>query len=163
MAQTIHVNMAHFAVVKNDGFLEARALGSCVGIAVYDLTSKVAALAHPMLPDIHSANKSSRHNLAKFVNTVIDELVKEMLRRGAKKENMAAKLAGGANMFPELTKEGSMLIGKRNVEMAKKKLSGMGIPLIAEETGGCVGRTIILDVRTGKLKVRTAFYGEKEI
>ena len=78
-----------------------------------------------------------------------------------KKDLIRAKLAGGANMFPDISR--SDHIGKRNVDAAKKALTELRIPLIAEDTGGTYGRTIVLDTATGKLKVRSLARGEKEI
>jgi chemotaxis protein CheD len=160
---TIRVGMAQFAVAKNPSFLETQSLGSCVGVALYEPQHKIGGMAHPMLSDIRFAKESSRTNLGKFVNTAIEELIKEMIRQGARKEYIEAKLAGGANMFPDIPKQDVMHIGRRNVEAAKEKLEELGIPIIAEETGGSVGRTISLDTTTGKLRVRTAMLGEREI
>lgn len=163
MTETIRVQVGHFEAVKNPTKIEIQALGSCVGIVLYDKEARVGGMAHPMLPNIASASAASRNNLGKFVDTAIDELIKEMLKQGAKKENIIAKLSGGANMFPEITTAGSLQIGMRNIESAGDKLKILGISVIAEDTGGTFGRTITLDTINGKLKIRTAMQGEKEI
>lgn len=163
MAQKIHVSMAEFAVGKGDDLIETQALGSCVGVVLYEPYKKIGGISHAMLPSITEAKESSRSNLAKFVDTGIVGLINEMIKQGAMKKYIRAKLAGGANMFPDITNSKSIHIGKRNTEAAKKKLAELEIPITAEETGGSYGRTIILDVSTGKLKVKTFNFGEKEI
>jgi len=161
--EVIRVGMAQLAAAQSPDFLETLALGSCVGIVLYDPHAKIGGLSHAMLPDIGFAKESSRGNAAKFVNSAIEELIKEMMRKGINEEYLWAKLAGGANMFPDITRQEVMHIGRRNVETARNKLKELGIPIIAEETGGSFGRTITLDTNSGRLKIRTAQRGEREI
>ncbi|MDD5773905.1 MAG: chemotaxis protein CheD [bacterium] len=160
---TIRVNMAQLAVVKSPDNIETRALGSCVGIVLYENYAKLGGLAHAMLPDGNNMKESLRNNPAKFVNSSIDMLLTQIIKLGADKRFIKAKIAGGANMFPNIIRDNSLSIGKRNVDAAKKKLKELEIPLIAEETGGSIGRTIILDTSTGKLKIRSIVHGVKEI
>lgn len=163
MAETICVHMAQLAVAKIPDKIETQALGSCVGIVLYDSYTKIGGLAHTMLPEREVVKKSSQINLAKFADTATEELVKKMISEGAKKRFINAKLAGGADMFPEISKQGLTHIGKRNIDAAKAKLKELNIPIIAEDIGGTFGRTITLDTVTGKLKVRSIARGEKEI
>lgn len=75
---------------------------------------------------------------------------------------MVAKLAGGAQMF-EVTRSEFMNIGKRNVEAAKKILDELKIPIVAEDTGGNYGRTIIFYSEDGRLEIKTIGKGTKTI
>ncbi len=65
-----------------------------MGIAIRDPVTKIGGLAHIMLPDSTSIRNSSQ-NIAKFADTGIDELVRQMEKLGAKKARMVAKIAGG--------------------------------------------------------------------
>ena len=159
---TIRVGMAQLAVAKSPDKLETQALGSCVGTVLYDATTKIGGLSHAMLSDINDAKSSSRSNLAKFVNTAIEQLLSKMIELGARKRNIKARLAGGANMFPEI-KVDVLHIGQRNTNTARACLEKAKIPIIAEEIGGNFGRTINLDTETGVLHVRTIAHGEKDI
>jgi len=58
-----------------------------VGIALYDRTTKIVGLAHAMLPD--SSQVKNKTNAAKFVDTAIELLVKEMLSLGASKKELS--------------------------------------------------------------------------
>src|SRR5690554_3920898 len=91
------VGMADYKAIKSTGILTTLGLGSCVGIALYDKINKVAGLAHIMLPS--SLEIKNNSNKAKFADTAIEELIKEMLFLGASKKYIVAKLAGGSQMF----------------------------------------------------------------
>lgn len=128
-------------------------LGSCVGVAIRDTGGKVGGLAHVMLPD-SKAIKNSQTNIAKFADTGIDELVRQMEALGASRRRMVAKIAGGATMFNYTAKADSMQVGCRNVEAVKKKLGELGIPIIAEDTGLNYGRTVVFYPETGEFQIK---------
>ncbi len=163
MSDIIYVGMAQFKVVGRPDKIETQALGSCVGTVLFDQSTGMGGISHAMLPDVNEAKETSRGNLGKFVNTAVPKLLDEMLERGANRILIRAKLAGGANMFPDISRGGAPHIGQRNVSAAKKALAELRIPIVADETGGVYGRTIILDTMTGLLNVRSVFHGEKEV
>ena len=156
MQETL-VGMADLKTAKAPAVLTTIGLGSCVGIALYDTVNKVAGLAHAMLPD--STKISNNANVAKFVDTGTAVLLEMMLKLGAKKGLIKAKLAGGAQMFDIDAKNELMRIGDRNVEAAKKILQFMNIPIIAAQTGENFGRTIKLDAQSGALTIKTVGRG----
>jgi len=128
-------------------------LGSCVGIALYDRTRKIGGLSHILLPKAPPDETSAS---AKYADTAIGELIGRLTAAGANPRALTAKLAGGASMFARGGGD-MMQIGRRNVEMCREILSARVIPVIAEDTGGTVGRTIVFDCETGVLLVRTAW------
>ncbi len=153
----IIVGMADLNVTKDNGSLTTIGLGSCVGIALYDSVHKVAGLAHVMLPDSKAIQNNS--NVAKFADTAIVKLVNDMIRIGARKELMKAKIAGGAQMFAIHSTNESMRIGDRNVEATMRMLSSMNIPLIGKDTGNNYGRTVELYATDGKFIIKTIGHG----
>ena len=155
------VGMADMNVVKNPGALTTLGLGSCVGIALYDPVTKIAALAHCMLPE--AAQFQNNSNAAKFVDTAITQLIRDMERLGAVKRRIVAKLAGGAQMFAFTSSNESLRIGDRNVDAANKILKQMGIPIIASDVRENFGRTIELFAEDGSLIVKTIGKGIKTI
>lgn len=157
----IKVGMADYKVIKNTGILTTLGLGSCVGIALYDRSNKIAGLAHIMLPS--STEIKNNSNKAKFADTAIEELIKEMILLGANKKHIVAKLAGGSQMFSFGANTDILRIGERNVLAAKKKLMEMDVPIIAEDTGGNYGRTIELSSQDGSLLIKTIGHGIKTI
>lgn len=158
---TIKVGMADLNAVEHPDLLTTLGLGSCVGIALYDRSTKISGLAHIMLPSSQEIKNNS--NLAKFADTGIDELIDKMVKLGARKSNLTAKIAGGAQMFNFNSNNSMLRIGERNVLATKEKLKKLDIRIIGEDTGGNFGRTIIFDSKDGSLFIRTIGHGEKTI
>lgn len=156
----IKVGMADLNIIQ-EGTLITLGLGSCVGIAIYDKKKKIAGLAHIMLPSSKEIKNNS--NKAKFADSGIEVLINKMESIGAKKTNMVAKLAGGAQMFKFNNNNDILKIGERNVIASKSKLKDIGIKLISEDTGGNFGRTIEFNCYDGSLKIKTIGYGIKII
>jgi len=151
MANVVTVGISDFKVVSDPDSLITYALGSCVGICLYDPQTKVAGMSHILLPNI----TPNDDNKMKYADTAIPLLVKTMLSSNATKENIVAKIAGGASMFTVAFSNSSLAqIGTRNVESVKSVLAKLNIPIIAEATGGNQGRTIQFDAETGDLRVR---------
>ena len=162
MSEIIKVGMADLKVCVSPNGLTTLGLGSCVGIAIRDPVTKIGGLAHVMLPD-STAIRGSEGNIAKYANTGIVELVRQMEAKGAQKSRMKAKIAGGAMMFAFQNKSELVRVGDRNVEAAKKKLGELGIPILAEDTGANYGRTVIFYPETGDYIIRAVGKPEKII
>jgi len=156
----IAVGLSEWKEAERPDRLRTAGLGSCVGVVVYDDVAGRAAMAHVMLPDHHLA-RSSFHP-AKFADTAVPGLVELLLKKGSAIENLKAKFAGGAEMFPRSGGNGQA-IGARNITAVMEGLRRLNIPLIARDTGGNAGRTIEFDTVTSKLYIRTVKRGEKEI
>ena len=159
--EIIKVGMEDLNTVKAPGILTTLGLGSCVGIALYDKTNKIAGLVHAMLPS--SKEIRNNENKAKFVDTGIELLIEKMVREGAKKSNLTAKITGGSQMFSFNSSSNILNIGERNVIATKKKLQELKIRIISEDTGGNYGRTIELNAEDGSLLVKTIGHGIKII
>jgi len=80
---------------------------------------------------------------------------------GCHQRRMEAKIAGGACMFQ--FGDGKNKIGAQNVDAVKKKLTEMKIPLLASDTGGEHGRTVIFNIENGTMTIKSSFLGQKEI
>ena len=150
MAEMIKVGMADLKVCPPPNSITTLGLGSCVGIALYDPVTKIAGLAHVMLPDSTQIRNNS--NKAKFADTGIVELVNQMVRIGANKSRLVAKIAGGAQMFAfsSSSKSDMVRVGERNVEATKKALKSLNIRILAEDTGLNYGRTVDFYSDTGE-------------
>ncbi len=158
----IKVGMADLNVIEAPGILTTLGLGSCVGIVLYDKNNKIAGLAHIMLPS--SKEIKNNENKAKFADTGIEWLIEMMIKQGARKENLIAKVTGGSQMFSFNNNNSVLKIGgERNVIATKEKLRDLNIRIISEDTGGNYGRTIEVDAEDGSLLVKTIGHGEKII
>lgn len=159
--EVVKVGMADVKVIKAPGILTTLGLGSCVGITLYDKRTKVAGLAHIMLPSSKEIKNNS--NKAKFADTGIELLLEKMTLNGANRVSLVAKIVGGAQMFSFNSKSNILNIGKRNTIATKEKLKELKIPIISEDTGGNYGRTIELNAEDGSLLVKTIGHGIKNI
>lgn len=149
----IIVGMADLNVCIEPDYLTTLGLGSCVGIALYDSTAKIAGLAHSMLP--YQAEISVEGARSKFVDTSVEDLIQQMVLRGAKKERLSAKIAGGAHMFTFDNTTPAMMIGNRNVEAAIMELRKRHIPLLAMDVGETYGRTVELYAKNGAFVIKS--------
>ena len=140
--------MAEYTVAKPPNVLVTLGLGSCIGLALYDKYSKVSGLIHFMLPA-----SNGKKNTAKYADTGIPFLIEEMVKNGAKKRNIVAKLVGGAKMFSFGEENSVMNIGKRNSKAAKEILKDEGIKIVAEDIGEDFGRTMRFYSETGDVLV----------
>ena len=150
----INIGIADLNTTKCPGVLATYALGSCIGICLYDAELKIAGLAHIMLPWSKDAGAGADNNMRRYADTGITELIQKMCAMGAKKYRLTAKIAGGAQMFN--TNSTVFNIGERNVEAVKKVLATYNIPIVAEETGSNYGRTVFFYSEDGIMEVRAA-------
>ena len=161
MSVEIKVGMADLNVCVSPDRITTLGLGSCVGIALRDPVTKIGGLAHIMLPDSTTIRNNS--NIPKFADTGIEELVKQVTKRGANRTRLVAKIAGGAQMFGFNSNSEMVRVGERNVQATKKKLAELRIPILAEDTGKNFGRTVIFYPETGDFVIRAVGKPEYKI
>ena len=159
-SKEIKVGIADMKIARREGTLITYALGSCIGITLYDPAIKLAGLLHIMLPE---AGNMADMNVYKFADTGIAELVRLMVAKGANKGRMVAKIAGGAQMFAFQNKMEMVRIGERNVEAARKKLAELKIPILASDTGDSYGRTVIFYPENGDFVIKAVGRPQKVI
>ena len=126
-------------------------LGSCVAVCLYDQKIKIGGLNHFMLPLWNGDVLAS----PKYGNIAIEKLIEKMILNGASKQNMIAKIFGGANQI-----NSTINIGERNIQISKEHLATAGIKIVAESVGGAVGRKIKFNTRTGEVSMK--FLSKKE-
>ncbi|MDR0569629.1 MAG: chemotaxis protein CheD [Clostridiales Family XIII bacterium] len=152
MSELIRVGISDYAKAKAPNILVTFALGSCVGICLFDGATKTGGLSHIMLPDSTQAARNETNRM-KFADTALVDIVRDLKGMGAAR--LTAKIAGGAQMFstPGIGNLGN--IGERNVKAVKAALASLKIPIVAEDTGKNYGRTVYFDLSTGVMKVQS--------
>ena len=153
MSEVIKVGMADWKTCRGDDAVTTLGLGSCVGIAIRDPGTGIGGLAHIMLPD--STEIKNNSNRPKFADTGIEDMVKEIVRMGANRSRLVAKIAGGAQMFA--------FGSKSDMTASKKKLAQLKIPILAQDTGKNYGRTVIFYPKSGDFVIRSVGMPEKVI
>ncbi len=136
------------------------ALGSCIGISVYDPVAKVGGLLHYMLPDSTLDEKKAKDNPAMFADTGIPTLFKACYSLGAEKRRIIVKAAGGASILDDTN---FFRIGQKNIMAMRKIFWKNNVMIASEDTGANHNRTVRLDMATGKTFVRTSGGEMKEI
>lgn len=126
--------------------LVTHALGSCVGVTIYDPVATVGGMLHYMLPQSSIDEKKAQSNPYMFADVGIPRFFREAYKRGAKKENMRVVIAGGAQVF---SRNDFFAIGKRNVVMARKMFWKNNVLIAAEHVGSNIARTLYLDMSNG--------------
>jgi chemotaxis protein CheD len=155
---TIPVGISDYKTSKSPDTLVTYALGSCVGITLYDPASHVGGLSHIMLPTSTLKTASPDgviDDRMKYADTAIPDLITELERLGARRGSLRAKIVGGANMFTTTGTSFVDTIGERNIEAVRKVLAELGIPIIAEDVGANYGRTVYFLLEDGKVRVQS--------
>jgi chemotaxis protein CheD len=143
------VGMADCRVENNpEALLITYALGSCIGVILYDPVAAVGGLLHFMLPESRLAPDRSRERPFMFADTGIAKFVDAMYAEGARRGRLIACVAGAAQI---LDGEGIFEIGKRNYLATRRLLWKHGIMLDHESIGGTDFRTVSLEVATGRV------------
>lgn len=158
MNKELTVGIADMKFARQTGILITYALGSCIGISLYDPMIKLGALIHIMLPERVGTGDRA---IFKYADTGLAETLRKLEILGARKNRIIAKIAGGARMFE--MQDSNMLgnIGARNTTAVKQILSTAGIRLMGSDVGENFARTMSLDVSTGIVNIRC--YGRAEI
>ena len=131
--------------VANDNIIISTLLGSCVAACLYDPVNRVIGMNHFLL---------SNRRYAKDIPVCVTEagrygihamelLINEMMKKGAKRENLKAKAFGGGNVLKyESTRDNFFCVGNVNCNFVKEFLELENIPLVASSLGGENGRVI---------------------
>ena len=148
--KVINVGVGELAVSASPDILKT-ILGSCVGIAIYSPRDKVGGLLHIMLPRLNNGDM----NRTKYANSGIPELITIIEGKyGVNRRHMAAKIAGGANMF-SLKKTAAPLfdIGPNNITAVRYCLNELNIPITGEDVGLNYGRRVEFHIESGRMVI----------
>jgi len=142
-----------------DVVITTHALGSCVGLIIYDPAARVGGLLHYMLPDSNMDKERAQKNPFMFADTGIPLLFHTAYKAGARKERIQVTALGGAQI---LGVNDTFNIGKRNLLSMRKILWKAGVMLHNEDVGGTSPRTARLEIATGRVQVSFG-RGQQEI
>jgi len=150
---TIVVGVSDLAVSDDaDATLITYALGSCIGVTVFDPTTRIGGMLHFMLPSSKGSPDKARANPAMFADTGVPLLFKACYELGAKKSSLVVCAAGGAEILAD---DGHFKIGTRNRTILRKLFWKNSVLLAADDTGGTGSRTLSLHLDTGRIEIRS--------
>lgn len=127
-------------------------LGSCVSACIRDSISGIGGMNHFMLPD---GAKSDRDNPVsesmRYGTYAMEVLINQLLRNGARRENLEAKIFGGGNVLRSFTTNN---VGDRNADFVKRYLKDEGIRVTGEDLLDIYPRKVYFFPKTGKVLVK---------
>ena len=145
------VAVGDMKVGKDGDVLVTHALGSCLGLIVYDPVARVGGLLHAMLPLSRINPQKAESHPYMFVDRGVPLLFKTLYQMGGQKPRLIGKAAGCGS---PLGKNAMFKIGERNYTVLKKLLWKNSILLEAEDVGGTDSRTVHMDIATGRAIIR---------
>jgi chemotaxis protein CheD len=142
MKEVVDVNTGEVRAGGRDLILRSTAIGSCVVVAAYEPTSRIGALAHIMLP---GSAPSREWEKSKYAENAVAQMIKKLVKAGAKREKIEACLVGAGNVL----KGKDDTICKDNVNSAMETLKNKHVVIKASAIGGTSRRSVCLDIETG--------------
>lgn len=140
----------HVQIMQGDSYVTKQAnevlttiLGSCIAACIRDPQTGVGGMNHFLLPEGSGDDKNAR----RFGVNAMEVLINSLLKQGAQRGRLEAKLFGGANVLAQLSD-----VGTRNAEFAKKYLTDEGIRVIGGDVGGISPRRIQYWPLTGRAR-----------
>lgn len=133
------------------------ALGSCIGVCLYDPAIQVGGMLHYQLPSSKADPRPAKQNLFMYADTGMDILIRKLVSMGAKIKRMQVKIAGGAALS---TGPKGFDIGKRNYLAIKKILWAQGMVCDGEDVGGSHPRHMYLNMANGTVTVKSSGFAK---
>jgi len=130
--------------VHNEDMLIMTTLGSCIAACLYDRNAKVGGMNHFMLPD--GAGDSGRYG-----SYAMELLINEMMKRGATRMTMEAKVFGGGQVVSGMT---TMNVGERNTNFVMDYLKTERIPIVSKDVLDVYPRKVCYLPGSGKAMVK---------
>jgi chemotaxis protein CheD len=125
-------------------------LGSCVAACLYDPLLRIGGMNHFMLPDGGSPDDGGGDGSARYGAHAMELLVNDLLKRGARRARLLAKVFGGGNVLRGFQDP----IGSRNARFVLDYLGAERIPVVAQDLGDIHPRKVAFFVQTGRTLVR---------
>ena len=155
------VGVADMRVSNQQGeVLVTHALGSCIGVAIYDPTAKVGGILHFMLPDSTLDLGKAQEHPHMFADTGLPLLFRECYRLGAQKSRLRVKVAGGSQV---LGNREFFQIGRRNYAALRKIFLKNNVLIDNEDVGGSKARTLFLEMATGNVWIKVMGHNTIEL
>lgn len=136
---------------KPEEVLVTHALGSCIGVAIYDPEARVGGILHYMLPDSSLDPVKGQENPHMFADTGLPRLFRECYQKGAQKSRLQVKVAGGSQV---LGSREYFQIGRRNFAALRKIFLKNNVLIDKAHVGGTKARTLFLEIATGNVWVK---------
>lgn len=155
------INPGEYLVSEED-IIISTVLGSCIAVVLYDINLGLGGMNHFMLPGAFRPHpmQGGRVNPQDFLEEsarygmyAMEVLINELLKRGANRKKIQAKVFGGASVIHR-NDEGRKNIADTNIDFVFEYLETERIPLVSFDVGGSLARKIFFFVKTGKVPLK---------
>jgi len=127
-------------------------LGSCISACIRDTHLGIGGMNHFMLPTSSTADKDSPISESmRYGSYAMEVLINQLIRNGARRDTMEAKIFGGANVIKSFT---TSHVGERNAEFVKEFLTNEGIAISSEDLLDVYPRKVYYFPKTGKVLMK---------
>ncbi|WP_206085495.1 chemoreceptor glutamine deamidase CheD [Massilia polaris] len=126
-------------------------LGSCVSACIRDRVTGLGGMNHFMLPDGGGDVNNPVSASMRYGSYAMEVLINDLLKSGARRENLEAKVFGGGAVLRGFT---AINVGERNADFVMKFLKTEGIRVLAEDLNDIYPRKVYFFPRTGKVLVK---------
>ncbi|MFN4098845.1 MAG: chemotaxis protein CheD [Pararhodobacter sp.] len=140
----IPVIRGEFQVTSDPEIVLSTVLGSCVSVCLYDPSARIGGMNHYLLADPSEGEATS----LKYGAHAMELLINNLLRKGAGRANLQAKVFGGSKMSGRFAD-----IGPRNAAFALRYLKAEDFPVAGQDLGGTEARRINFHPVTGKARI----------
>ena len=141
--------------VSCDDLVIMTVLGSCIAACIWDVKSRVGGMNHFMLPDGDTGIDGS----GRYGSYAMELLINEMIKMGARRETMQAKIFGGGAVMAGFT---TMNVGERNTKFVLEYLSTERIPVVSQDVLDIHPRKVCFFPATGKALVKRLAHSHPE-
>lgn len=127
-------------------------LGSCVAACIRDVKSGIGGMNHFMLPDGGTGDINSPVSESmRYGNYAMEILINQLIKHGAKRENLEAKIFGGGSVLKAFT---AINVGERNAAFVKRYLKAENIRIAGEDLNDIYPRKVYFFPHTGRVLVK---------
>ncbi len=144
MDQIVYVSQGEYKTSDQPNVVLSTVLGSCVAACIWDMDAGLGGMNHFLLANASEADKA---NSLRYGVHAMEMLINDLLKKGARRSMLRAKLFGGANMASNLGD-----IGASNARFAKQFLATEDIPCLAESLGGTNARRVLFRPTVGQVR-----------
>ncbi len=144
---SIHIGEYHASRLPN---VIHTTLGSCVAACLYDPVARAGGMNHILLPG--SADLTRFDEGARYGINAMELLLNALMKQGARRSRLSAKIFGGAHLLPAISVERGP--GRKNAEFVEAFLEQEGIPVVAKDLGGFDSRKIYFHTDTGEVLLK---------
>lgn len=140
--------------VTGENMVICTVLGSCIAACLWDRNLNIGGMNHFMLPEGDSNDVSGRYG-----SYAMEVLINEMIKLGARRESMQAKIFGGGQVMANFT---TMNVGERNTDFVTQYLHTERIPIVSQDVLDIYPRKVVYFPMTGKAMVKRLAHAHPE-